>query len=86
MCSYFICGLWPAMILGHRLRSVLTLTSYFASVYQNDKGVVESHWKGAAEIILGLCTKYVNQRGEVQPLSSEKVPIEEDLKCEEQSF
>ncbi|KAG0623275.1 hypothetical protein M758_3G161600 [Ceratodon purpureus] len=42
-------------------------------VFKNDKGVVESHWKGAAEIILGLCTKYVNQRGEVQPLSSEKV-------------
>ncbi|KAG0628831.1 hypothetical protein M758_1G055700 [Ceratodon purpureus] len=42
-------------------------------VFKNDKGVVESHWKGGAEIILGLCTKYVNQRGEVQSLSPAKV-------------
>jgi Ca2+-transporting ATPase len=41
-------------------------------VYENDKGIVEAHWKGAAEIILGLCTRFVNEHGEVQVLTADK--------------
>lgn len=40
---------------------------------QNDENVVEAHWKGAAEIILGLCTRFVNEHGEVQVMTAEKV-------------
>ncbi|XP_024382480.1 calcium-transporting ATPase 8, plasma membrane-type [Physcomitrium patens] len=41
-------------------------------VFKNDQGVVEAHWKGAAEIILSLCSKFVNEHGEVQTMTPEK--------------
>ncbi|KAG0598154.1 hypothetical protein M758_12G050700 [Ceratodon purpureus] len=41
-------------------------------VFKNDEGIVEAHWKGAAEIILGLCTKFVDEHGEPQEMSPEK--------------
>jgi Ca2+-transporting ATPase len=40
---------------------------------QNDEGIVEAHWKGAAEIILGLCKRFVDERGEIQEMTPEKV-------------
>jgi len=54
------------------------MTNFFVIVWlftipQNDEGIVESHWKGAAEIILGLCTRFVNEHGEVQVMTAEKV-------------
>lgn len=45
----------------------------FLCILQNDEGVVEAHWKGAAEIVLSLCSKFVNEHGEVQVMTSEKV-------------
>lgn len=40
---------------------------------QNDEGVVEAHWKGAAEIVLDLCKRFVNERGEFQEMTPDKV-------------
>lgn len=53
------------LTICHRLVSIC--------VRQNDQGVVEAHWKGAAEIILSLCSKFVNEHGEVQTMTPEKV-------------
>jgi hypothetical protein len=69
-----LCGyLRLTIILLHRLLIVLLTSGSSVNVRQNDEGIVESHWKGAAEIILGLCTKFVNERGEVQALTPGKV-------------
>lgn len=54
-------------------KDLLLCDSLVLYVSQNDEGVVEAHWKGAAEIILGLCTRFVNEHGEVQVMTAEKV-------------
>ena len=64
---YFVEGQYKCFILIN----VLLLLD--VRVRQNDEGVVETHWKGAAEIILGLCTRFVDGRGEVQGMTPEKV-------------
>lgn len=51
----------------------LSLSFFPVYVRQNDEGIVESHWKGAAEIILGLSTRFVKENGEVQKMTPEKV-------------
>lgn len=55
----------------------LAIYKYFSHILlhalQNDENVVEAHWKGAAEIILGLCTRFVNEHGEAQVMTAEKV-------------
>ncbi|MCI22624.1 calcium-transporting ATPase plasma membrane-type-like, partial [Trifolium medium] len=39
-----------------------------------DSGV-HIHWKGAAEIVLGACTQYLDSNGHLQSLEEEKVRI-----------
>ena len=34
---------------------------------------VHIHWKGAAEIVLASCTKYIDASGEIVPLDQDKV-------------
>jgi Ca2+-transporting ATPase len=41
-------------------------------VYKNRNGMVELHWKGAAEIILDLCDSWMDATGECQPMTDEK--------------
>ena len=67
------------MILPYQLLTFPLLSVFSACVRQNDEGVVESHWKGAAEIILSLCTRFVNEHGEVQAMTPEKVHHESRL-------
>lgn len=46
--------------------------------FQGDSGV-HIHWKGAAEIVLGTCTQYLDSDGQLQS-------IEEDKKVRNGSF
>lgn len=41
-------------------------------VIKTSDGEVQLHWKGAAEIILDLCTSYIDAHGETQPMTQEK--------------
>jgi Ca2+-transporting ATPase len=41
-------------------------------VYKNVNGEVQVHWKGAAEIILDLCTHWTDSDGECRPMTDEK--------------
>ena len=41
-------------------------------VYKTVEGDVELHWKGAAEIILELCTWWIDSTGERRPMTEEK--------------
>lgn len=41
-------------------------------VFRSVDGKVELHWKGAAEIILDLCTKWIDSNGERQLMTDEK--------------
>ncbi|XP_047317808.1 calcium-transporting ATPase 12, plasma membrane-type-like [Impatiens glandulifera] len=34
-------------------------------------GALEAHWKGAAEMILGMCSDYYDQHGTIMPMSDE---------------
>ncbi|XP_078443343.1 calcium-transporting ATPase 5, plasma membrane-type-like [Wolffia australiana] len=38
-----------------------------------DNGEVRIHWKGAAEIVLSSCTKWVDQRGELVPMDNDSI-------------
>ncbi|KAG0588518.1 hypothetical protein KC19_2G249200 [Ceratodon purpureus] len=40
-------------------------------VYKNIDGEVQVHWKGAAEIILDLCSQWVDSDGECRPMTDE---------------
>jgi len=40
--------------------------------FQGDSGV-HIHWKGAAEIVLGTCTQYLDSDGQLQSIEEEKV-------------
>jgi len=40
--------------------------------WQVDSGV-HIHWKGAAEIVLGACTQYLDSNGHLQSIEQEKV-------------
>lgn len=42
--------------------------------WQNDSEV-NIHWKGAAEIVLASCSRFVDLCGEQQPIDGEKVHI-----------
>eukprot|EP00850_Spirogloea_muscicola_P005399 SM000024S07861 [mRNA] locus=s24:999933:1009593:+ [translate_table: standard] len=43
-------------------------------------GEVRLHWKGAAEIVLDMCSSFVDQSGEVQPLTGDKIDqLKEDI-------
>lgn len=41
-------------------------------ICKTSDGEVQLHWKGAAEIILDLCTKYIDSQGRSQPMTPEK--------------
>jgi Ca2+-transporting ATPase len=41
-------------------------------VFENVVGDVQLHWKGAAEIILDLCTEWIDANGERQPMTDAK--------------
>jgi len=64
--------LFQIEVLSDFLTIFFVILSFFL-LSQNDEGIVEAHWKGAAEIVLGLCTRFVNEHGEVQVLTADKV-------------
>ena len=54
------------------LLDVIQIVVYFL---QSDSQV-HIHWKGAAEIVLDSCTKYVDASGKTVPLDQDKVGLD----------
>lgn len=50
---------------------LIYLLLFFILCQRNSQ--VHVHWKGAAEIILGSCSGYLDANGVVQPISNDKV-------------
>ncbi|XP_047317781.1 calcium-transporting ATPase 12, plasma membrane-type-like [Impatiens glandulifera] len=42
-----------------------------SGVLARTTGALEAHWKGAAELILGMCSDYYDQHGTIMPMSDE---------------
>lgn len=60
---------------NRRIRIVYTFSSKMkrmGCIVENDKKEVVLHSKGASEIILGLCTKYLNDDGTTSPMTDAK--------------
>ena len=48
--------------------------SLFFLLSQGDNKV-HIHWKGAAEMVLGSCTEYLDSNGCLQPMGEDKVQV-----------
>ena len=62
-----------ALSVLYKHGSVFQLTfSVYDITYQAD-GEVHVHWKGASEIVLASCRSYIDEDGNVAPMTEDKV-------------
>lgn len=58
--------------------SISTIQFLFISTYLSDiafqaDGEVHVHWKGASELVLASCRSYIDEDGNVAPMTEDKV-------------